>query len=608
MVRKAVLFTFMFLVVLRAFSDDIRLVMSAPNAVSVGDQFRLTFNIGEKGENLSLPDLSSFDVLMGPSYSSSTSIQIINGHTSQSNDYSYTYILRAREEGTFTIRPASIEVKGQVYQSNSLTIQVVKGQPQPQQQQQQGQQDNTREGAAPSANVSNTDLFVRVEMNRYQAFKGQQILATVKLYANPNMPLAGFEEVNLPTYEGFYTQDIDIPQQISFKREVFNDKIYQVGILKKTVLFPQQTGTITVKPFSITTLVQQRVRQRSFFDDFFSGIQTVRAKLTSDAVSVTVKDLPSPPADFSGGVGDFRITSELSPEQVTTNDAVTLKLNISGTGNIRLIQAPKLSLPGDFDLYDPKTTDNVRASDAGLNGTKTIEYLFQPRYEGNYTIPPIQFAWFNPATGQYQRQSTPEYDLKVTKGAGDAGTAVVTSVRKQDVQLIGQDIRYIDQKTGPMKAKGYTFFGSPCFWGFYLLGAAAFATFFVVYRKKLEENANIALIRNKKASRVARKHLKTAAEHLKKNDAESFHDSLLKAFWGYLSDKLSIPMADLKRETAVEGLLQRNIDQDLIQNFLSVLDQCEMARFSPSGTNQAMHDLFDTAGQVISKMEKEIKK
>ncbi|OQB80988.1 MAG: hypothetical protein BWX87_01001 [Bacteroidetes bacterium ADurb.Bin123] len=612
MLKKVILYIGVLLVGFQSQAQDIRLVMSAPNAVAAGDQFRLTFNINERGENLTLPDLGNFDVLMGPSFSSSTSFQIINGKTTQSRDFSYTYILRAREAGTFTIRPGSIEVDGKVYQSNSLTIQVVTGQsqaaPAQQQGQQQGQQQERGSETTPSGSISRNDLFIRLELSRHQAYKGQQIIATVKLYANPNMPLAGFEEVNLPTYEGFYTQDIDIPQQINFKREVFNDRIYQVGVLKKTVLFPQQTGSITIKPFSITTLVQQRVRQRSFFDDFFTGIQTVRAKLTSDAVSVSVRDLPPAPACFSGGVGDFRISSEISQQEVTTNDAVTLKLTISGTGNIRLIQAPKLALPGDFEQYDPSSADNVRASDGGVSGSKSIEYLFQPRYAGDFKIPSVQFAWFNPASGKYEQQSTPEYDLKVTKGEGDQGTGVVRSLRKQDIQTIGQDIRFISQKQVPLKEKGSSFFGSTLFWAIYLLGTAAFAVFFVVYRKKMEENSNIALVRNKKANRVARKHLKVASDHLKKQQGEAFYDALLKAFWGYLSDKLSIPLADLRRETAVEGLEVRKVDPGLISDFLAVVDQCEYARFAPSGGAQVMHELYEKAEDVISKMEKQIKR
>lgn len=610
MLKKVLLFTIMAISGLLLSAQETKLVMSAPNAVAVGDQFRLTFHINQKGENLTLPDLGNFDVLMGPSYSSASSIQIINGKTTQSQEFSYTYILRAKSVGSFTIRPGSIDVDGKVYQSNSLTIQVVTGEAAPpagQGQPQSQVQESTKE-TSPQGTVSRNDLFIRLELNRRQAYKGQQIIATVKLYASPTLSLAGFEEVNLPTFEGFYTQDIEIPQQINFKREVFNDKIYQVGILKKTVLFPQQTGSITVRPFSITTLLHQRVQQRSFFDDFFAGVQTVRAKLTSDAVTVSVKDLPAAPSDFSGGVGDFKITSEISQEEVTTNDAVTLRVTLSGTGNIRLIQSPKLELSSDFELYDPNTTDNVRASDGGVSGTKTIEYLFQPRYEGNYTIPPIKVSWFNPATGQYQTGSTPEYNLKVKQGSNSEGQGVVRSVRKQDLQTIGSDIRFISQKYLTLHDKGSHYFGSNLFWAIYLIAAAAFGLFVAGYRKKMRENANIALVRNKKANRVARRHLKSAALFLKKQESEHFYDSVLKAFWGYLSDKLSIPLAELKRETAVEGLEKRNVDPSLVNEFLAIADQCEFARFSPSGGNQAMQEIYEKAETVISKMEKQIKR
>ena len=495
MLRKIYIIIGFLLPAFLATAQDATLGMSAPNAVSVGDQFRLTFTVNQRGENLQLPDLSMFDVLMGPSTSQSTSIQMINGKTTQSQTFSYTYILRAKEQGTYNIRPGSITVDGKVIQSNPLTIQVVTGQPSQAQSQGAAPDGAQPDGSAPSGNISRNDLFIRLELSKRSAYKGEQIIATVKLYANPNLPLAGFDEVNLPTYEGFYTQDIDIPQQITFNREVYNDRIYQVGVLKKTVLFPQQTGTITIRPFSMTTLVQQRVRQRSFFDDFFSGVQTVRAKLTADAVSVNVRDLPAAPASFYGGVGNFSVTSDISAEEATTNDAITLKVNISGTGNLRLIQTPKLELPADFDLYDPQSTDNARVSDGGMTGSRTIEYLFQPRTAGEYTIPPIAFTFFNPANGQYETRNTAEFKLRVTQGTGDPGTVGgIRSVRQQDVQLIGQDIRFIWQNAMPLKTKGQSFFGSLPFYGLYLLGILAFAAFYFIYRKKLQENANMAQI------------------------------------------------------------------------------------------------------------------
>jgi archaellum component FlaG (FlaF/FlaG flagellin family) len=581
--------------------------MSAPNAVETGQQFRLTFTLNKKGSNPDLPpDLTSnFDVLMGPSTGQSTRMQTINGKTTTEISYSYTYILKAKREGSFEIRPASVEIDGEIVESNSLKIQVVKaqsGQQQPSQNQQQESQ--SRE----SVSLGGNNLFIRLELNKQNVYRGEQIIATVKLYADPNIPVSGFDEVNLPTYEGFYTQDIEMPQQINFNREVFNDRIYQVGVLKKTVLFPQQNGTITINPFSMTLLVQQRVRPRSFFDDFFSGIQTVKTTITSSPVRINVKDLPPQPANYYGGVGNFNVTSELSSADVTTNDAVTLKLTITGSGNIRLIRNPQLQLPSDFEIYDPRATDNVRATDSGMTGSKTVEYLFQPRFEGDYVIPSIPFTFFNPASGSYVTRSTPEYTLRVTKGTGDQSASIIGGRHREDLQLIGQDIRYIKQGNPMLKIKGSTFFGTPAFYSLYAGTALLFILLFIIYRKKARENANAALMRNKKANRMAVKRLKEAARFMKQNNNEAFHEAILKAFWGYLSDKLGIAVANLNRETAVENLKSKNVDDPVITNFIEIMDHCEYARYAPSGGSEARSELYKKAEQTMSRLEKQIKR
>jgi hypothetical protein len=606
MIKRLLTAFFAFLFVGTVLADEVRFVMSAPNAVATGSQFRLTFSVNASGNKLQLPDLSNFEILMGPSTSQSQSFEFVNGKTTQSVSFSYTYILRAKSEGTFTVRPASIEINGKIYESNSIQIQVVKGEP-PQQQQQAQPQAGQDDQQLPSAEIDKKDLFVRVVFSKSSVYKGEHLIATIKLYANPNLPLTGFQEVNLPTYEGFYTQDIEIPQQINFQREVYNDKIYQVGILKKTVLFPQQVGRIVVQPFSLTCLVQQRVRPRSFFDDFFNGVRTIPAKITSDAVAVNIKELPAAPPDFYGGVGNFNVSSTISENSVTTNDAVTLKLTITGNGNIRLVQNPKLSLPPDFEAYDPKADDNAKATDGGVSGSKTIEYLFQPRFEGDYIIPPVKFTYFDPASGSYATKSTPEYKLHVVKGAGDQ-TNVVKSLRKEDVQLLGQDIRFIKQGNVTLKPIGYTFFGSGLFYFAYFISAGIFVALFLVYRKKARENANIALLRNKKANRMARKFLREASIFLKNNKNEAFYEAILKAFWGYLSDKLSIPLAELNRESAVERLRQKNVSEEVISGFIRIIDQCEFARFSPSGGSEAMHSLYTDAENIMSQIEKQIKR
>lgn len=605
MIKQLVTYIFILFSVFATQAEQTRFVMSAPNAVEIGKQFRLSFTINERGTNLKLPDLSNFNVLMGPSTGQSTSISTINGRTTQETSYSYTYILQSKTEGTFEIRPASIEVNGKVFESNSLSIQVVKTQAKPAQPQSGGEQ---TQGSPQNVELGSDNLFVRVEMSKKNVFRGEQIISTVKLYVNPNIPIAGFDEVNLPAYEGFFTQDVDIPQQINFTREVYNDKIYQVGVLKKTILFPQQNGNLTIKPFNLSLLVQQQVKQRSFFDDFFNSFRTVKAAITSQPVTVTVKDLPPSPASFMGGVGNFNISSEISSENATTNDAVTLKVTISGSGNIRLIKSPELKLPSDFEVYDPRATDNVKASGNGTSGTKTIEYLFQPRFEGDYTIPGIPFTYFNPSTGAYETKTTKEYVLHVEKGSQEQSATVISSMRKQNVQLIGKDIRFIKQGNAGLKQKGYSLFGTTEFYLIYIISAVLFLILFLIYRKKAKENANIALMRNKKANRVAQKRLKAAAAFMKQNNNEAFHDSILKAFWGYFSDKLGIPVADLNRDTAVSGLQNKNVEQAIIDDFVAVVDQCEFARYAPAGGSEAWHELYKKAETTMGKMEKQIKR
>jgi hypothetical protein len=607
MIKKLKIFILFFFALASGHAEQIRFVMSAPNAVEMGQQFRLSFTLNERGSNLQLPPglTNNFDVLMGPSFSQSTSISTINGKTTSEVTYSYTYILRAKSEGSFEIRPASVEVDGKVIESNSLNIQIVKAQPK-QQPSSPSPGGESRQGSS-SVNLGGDNLFLRVEMSKQNVYRGEQIVATVKLYADPNIPISGFDEVNLPTYEGFFTQDIETPQQINFTREVYKERIYQVGVLKKTVLFPQQNGTITINPFSMTLLVQQRVRPRSFFDDFFSGIQTVRTVITSSPVRVTVRDLPPQPANYYGGVGNFNVTSELSAEDVTTNDAVTLKLTISGTGNLRLIRNPGLTLPSDFEVYDPRSTDNIRITDNGVTGTKTVEYLFQPRFEGEYTIPSIAFAFFNPAAGSYVTRSTPEYTLHVKKGT-DSSAAVMSSHRREELQLLGQDIRFIKQGNPMLRPKGTTFFGTPLFYAVYAGSALLFLGLFIVYRKKARENANVALMRNKKANRLAAKRLKAAAGFMKKNENEAFHEAILKAFWGYLSDKLGIPVADLNRDRAVENLRKRKVSDELIHHFVEIIEQCEFARYAPSGGSEARSELYKKAVTTMSRMEKQIKR
>lgn len=594
---------------LAAIADNVEFVMEAPEAVTLGEQFRLGFTVNQqKSSDLQLPDLSNFDVLMGPSTSQSFSTQIINGRASQSFSMSYTFILRAKKEGKFTIRPASVKVDGKTYESNSLEIQVVKGQARQSSAAGGGGQASGRQDEEiPAGNVSKENLFVRVAVDKSSVSKGEQILATVKIYVSPNVPLNGFEDVKLPSYEGFWTKEIDVPSQVNFTREVYNGKIYQVGILKKTILFPQQTGTIRIDPVEIDCVIRERVRAQSFFDDFFDNYRMVSAKVASDPVAINVKDLPNQPTNFNGAVGNFNVTGSIDKTSVKSNEAITLKVTVNGSGNLGLINPPKLELPQDFEAYDPKTTDRSVANDNGLSGSVTFEYLFIPRYAGNFTIPAIPFVFFNPATRQYETRSTEPYNIRVEKGSDDQSNAMVSSYSKEDVKMIGKDIRFIKKNKSKLKAKDSSFYGTFQFYLIYVVSLAGFAAFYVVNRKKIAESANIALMKNKRANKVALKRLKEASVHLKNNQGEQFYEAVIKALWGYLSDKLSIPVAELNREKASQSLLSKGIGQETVNELMKIIDDCEFARYAPAAFSGTMNEVYDGAARLMGIFEKQIK-
>jgi hypothetical protein len=596
-IRKLYLFILLFLLGMNGFAEQVSFTMEAPRVVELGEQFRLSFSINAKGQNLKLPELSDFDVLMGPSTSTSSSFSIINGVSSQSVNYGYLFVLRAKKAGKFTISPASINVNGSQYTSNSVTIEVVKGSARP-------SGGGNDEPAAKVGSVPKSDLFVRTILDRRSLYKGDHLMATIKIYSKVN--LNGFEDISLPNFEGFWSQDIELPQQISLQRETVNGEIYNVGTLKKTILFPQQTGNITIGPVKIDCIVQQRVRRSSsFFDDFFDSFANVKATIVSDPVTVSVNPLPAGPANFSGAVGRFDLRSSITTTNVKENDPITLKLDVSGKGNIKLINPPKLQLPPDFETYDPKTNSNFNATSEGVNGSISFEYLFLPRNAGDYTIQPIDFIYFDPSAGKYVTKSSQEFRIHVAKGDGSRVSTNISS--KEDVTMLGNDIRFLKQGVIQLRPKGYVFFGSLNFYLLYLGGIAVLLALYFFNQKRIRENANIAQLKNKKANKVALKRLKEASLHLKKGAVENFYESITRAFWGYLSDKLTIPIAELTKEKASAALETRKASAEVISRFIQILDTCEYARFAPGGGSEKMQDLYNEATEVMSQMEKEIK-
>ena len=597
--KKLKILTFAFLLTLPAWAaEKVVFTMEAPQVVELGEQFRLAFTVNAKGQNLKLPDLADFEVLMGPSTSQNTSFQIINGVSSQSVSFSYLYILRAKKEGKFNVNAASIMVDGTEYKSNVQYIEVVKGSAKP----------STGGVDTPTSTpgtISRSDLFVKLNLDKRSLYKGEHLTATIKIYSRVN--LNGFEDISIPNFEGFWAQDILLPQQISLQRETYNGEIYNVGTLKKTLLFPQQTGSIQIGSVKIDCIVQQRVKKsQSMFDDFFDSFANVKATIVSEPVSVNVSPLPSPPEGFSGAVGRFDIRSSITSRNVRENDAITIKLDVNGNGNIKLINPPKISFPADFEVYDPKTNSNFSASDQGLMGNITFEYLFLPRFAGSYTIPALKFVYFDTSTKKYVTKTTEEYQIRVEKGDG-THAQTVNAVAKEDLKQIGSDIRYIKTTNAKLKPKGFTFFGSFAFYLLYAGGALTLLAIYLLNQKRIRENANVARMKNKKASKVALKRLKEANGHLQAGADEKFYESVTRAFWGYLSDKLTIQASELSREKASDELSKHAVSIGIIERFVRLLDTCEYARYAPGGGSAKMQELYNEATEVMSVMEKEIK-
>lgn len=600
---KRILFIIFTFATLTSIAQDTKFTMSAPSIVSVGEQFSLTLTLNAKGKDAKLPGLGNFEILMGPSVSSSTSIQIINGKTSRNVNYSYTYIIRAKKEGTYTISPATIRSDGNILQSNTITIKVIKGKQQSQPSGQNNRQSNQDNKALTG---SRDNLFIQFETNKRNIFKGESLLTTFKLYSRVGLSLV---DQTLPSFEGFWTQDIEIPNADQTRtREAVDGVIYNVYTLQKKILIPQQTGKLSIEPAEMVVDVQKRVRSQSVFDDFFGSYQNVRTKIKSKPVSISVKALPNAPAGFGGAVGNFQLRSSIDKTEIKANEAITIKTTISGNGNLKHINPLSFELPPDFEVYDPQTSYNHRVTDNGISGSTTFEQVIIPRFAGDFTIPPVKFVYFDPVASKYRTLTTQQFNIQVEKGTEGQSSTVMSSLSKEDVKYIGQDIRYINQNNIELKEKGSFLYGTIPFYGSYALAFILFVAFALMQKKRARENANIALTRNKKASKMARKHLKAASACVKHNNKEEFYDALQRAFWGYLCDKLNIPTAELNRDNARATLLENNVSEDTINEFIGLIDTCEMARFAPSMADQPIGEQYKQAEKLIGKFEKQIRK
>ena len=594
--------------------QNIQFTASAPKVVESGEQFQLTYSINAEPSGFKPPVFNNFTFLGGPSTSNNSSIQIVNGKVSQNKTVTYAYFLQAANAGTFTIEPAKATVDGKSYTSNPVSIEVVASGNAKQNQNQNTQKN--KPGATTQnktdnvpADVGDENLFVRVIVDKSSVYQGEAIVATVKIYTKLNLSSASVTE--LPEYGGFFKQDIDIPQP-KLERENLNGVIYGTAVFSKVLLFPQKSGEITINPATSECVVQQQSKKRaqSIFDDFWGPQYTeVKKTIKSKPVKITVKPLPAnSPSSFNGAVGNMSFKATLDKNKVKTNDAISLKIAISGSGNMKLIESLKPDFPPDFEVYDPKISLNIKNSPSGSIGSKTFEYLIIPRHSGDFTIPPVEFSYFDIPTKKYKKYTSDEFKISVAKsGDEDKNPAVISGLSKEDIKFIGKDIRFIKQGKEKLRLKNDLLFGSSLFYSIYAGSFLLFMFIILFWRKKIQEAANIVRVKNKRANKIARMRLKSASVFLKNKDTVHFYDELLQAIWGYMSDKLAIPVSELSRDKAMEMLVKFNIDEELKNKFIELLDSCEFARYAPSAVHHEMDITYQKAVDIISKLEQKIR-
>jgi len=586
-----------------SFAQNVSFSASAPRVVEMGEQFRLSYTLNAKGSDFESPNFGSLRVLSGPNVSTSSSVQIVNGSMTQSVTYTYNFIIMATEAGKINITPAKVKVKGKHYNSNELSIEVVKGN-----QQTSAGNSNSSASSINKANISNKDIFVAVNVNKNSLYQGEHLVAEIKVYTKKS--LAGFEDIKFPPFTGFWSQDLESPQQIQLHRENVDNQIYEVGLFKKVLLFPQRSGEITIDPFEINMITQERVRSNNPFDDFFGGsYRRVPVKCVSKAVKINVTPLPSnKPDDFNGAVGKFTMTANIDNTQVKANEAINLKITVAGNGNLKLIKPIKVDFPPDMDVYDPKTSLNSKASLAGVSGSISFNYLFIPRYAGTYRIAPITFSYFDTSSKTYKTLTSKEFVITVEKGSGDAEmhSGIVQGLTKEDVKYIGKDIRFLKTNFSLNKINK-PILSSLWFYLVYGISLILFVLILLIRRVQIKQNANQAKVKNRKANKVSQKRLKKASNFMKQNQDEQFYDEVLKAIWGYLSDKLVIPVSSLSKDNVSEILENRTVDTENITALMQLLDACEFARYAPASVSGGMEDIYKKAVKLITKLDQKIK-
>ena len=593
------------MVMTTAFAVAQTLTASAPSRVSVGEQFRLSYTVNT--QNVSdfragnIP--AEFEVLIGPNRSMQSSYQMINGHTSQSSSITYTYIVAATKGGSYTIPAAHVVVDGKKIASNALTIKVIGSTGSNSRPYNDDEGEEVREMGS---RISGSDLFIKVSANKKRVYEQEPILLTYKVYTLVQLSqLRG----DMPDLKSFYTQEVDLPQQKSFSLETVNGRPYRTCTWSQYVMFPQTTGKLHIPAITFEGVVIQQNRNVDPFEAFFnggSGYVEVKKKIEAPGIEIQVDPLPQRPATFSGGVGKFNISAQLDKTETKANDPITLRIIVSGTGNLKLIKQPVINLPKDFDKYEPKVTEQTKLTTAGIEGSKIYDVLIVPRHQGKYDIPPVEFTYFDTSTKRYETVKTETFHLDVAKGSG--ASAVSDFSGQDELQELNKDIRFIKTGDADQHLTGDYFFGSTAYWITIAALVLVFITLFVIFRQRAIDNANVTAMRGKKANKVATKRLKQAARLMTDNKPGEFYDEVLRALWGYVGDKLNIPVAQLSHDNISSKLAERGVHQSIIDKFIGALDECEFERYAPGDPKGNMSKVYDKAMLAIEKIEEVMKK
>lgn len=581
-------------------ADNVRFSVDGPRQVIQGQQFQLEYTLyNASGKNLKLPEFTGCKVLYQGT-SSGTSVSVVNGKVDRQTTETHVITLRADKEGSYTFAPATISADGRTLSTNTWKLTVLPPD-------KAGASTGRSTGRSGGQSSDDTALFVRLILSKSKVYEQEAVLATIKLYTRASGVQA--ENYSFPSFEGFVVQDIDLPQNTSFDLENYNGVNYKVAVLKQSLLFPQRTGKITITPGKFDFQVETYELVNGPFGPMRVP-QGVSRSVKTNSATVEVMPLPGgKPASFMGGVGNFSLSSSISSTHVKANEAITLKLTIKGSGNLKYLKNPDLKLPNDFDTYDPKVDVAVKALAGGVSGTRTVEYTTIPRFAGTFKIPAIEFSYFDIKTKAYKTLRTEEYEITVDKGApGSGGKTVSNFSNKEDLKLLNQDIHYIKLNKMNLVQTPAVYIDNWVYWLWYILPALAFIVFVIINRKQAKANANVALMKNRKANKVASKRLKVAGKYLKNHDKEHFYDEVLKAVWGYLSDKLGIPTSELTKDNVAAELDKYGAGTELIAEFNDILGRCEFAQYAPSQSDEAMDELYAQTVEAIGKMENTVKK